>query len=286
MKTISTIGIAGGGTMGAGIAQISAAAGFTVVLRDLSEEIISRARATIESNLGTAVEKKKLTPEDSRSILEHIRFSTDMMEFQGCQAVIEAIIEDAGAKAGLFGQLDRICPPDTLFATNTSSLSVTLLARAVKNPQRMIGMHFFNPPHLMPLVEVIAGHRTSGETVGQAITLAQRMKKTPVLVRDSPGFIVNRCARPFYGEALRLLAEGIAPVEDIDKIVRSEGGFRMGPFELMDMIGIDINLAVTESIYRQTFGEPRFRPHQIQQKMVDSGLLGRKSGRGFYDYKS
>ncbi len=286
MKTISTIGIAGGGTMGAGIAQISAAAGFTVVLRDLSEEIISRARATIESNLGTAVEKKKLTPEDSRSILEHIRFSTDMMEFQGCQAVIEAIIEDAGAKAGLFGQLDRICPPDTLFATNTSSLSVTLLARAVKNPERMIGMHFFNPPHLMPLVEVIAGHRTSGETVGQAITLAQRMKKTPVLVRDSPGFIVNRCARPFYGEALRLLAEGIAPVEDIDKIVRSEGGFRMGPFELMDMIGIDINLAVTESIYRQTFGEPRFRPHQIQQKMVDSGLLGRKSGRGFYDYKS
>jgi len=199
--------------------------------------------------------------------------------------VIEAAIQQIQAKKEIFKRLESICPPETILATNTSSLSITEIAAATERRDRTIGMHFFNPAHVMRLVEVVRGHETSEKTVQHIIDLAKSWGKTPVTVNDTPGFIVNRIARPFYGEALRILGEGIASLEDIDRIVKSEGGFKMGPFELMDLVGIALNYEVTKSIYEQTFHEPRYRPHPIQKQMVESGLLGRKSGRGFYYYE-
>jgi 3-hydroxybutyryl-CoA dehydrogenase len=198
--------------------------------------------------------------------------------------VIEAVVEKLEVKQDIFRRLEAICQSNAIFATNTSSLSITAIASVLSRPERVVGMHFFNPAHLMKLVEIIRGHRTAEAVVSRASDLARALGKIPVHAKDTPGFIVNRCARPFYGEALRVLGEGIASPEDIDRIVKLEGGFKMGPFELMDLIGIDVNLAVTQSMYDQTFGEPRYRPHVIQKNMVNANLLGRKTKRGFYDY--
>jgi 3-hydroxybutyryl-CoA dehydrogenase len=187
-------------------------------------------------------------------------------------------------KQELFRKLGEICSAEAILATNTSSLSVTAIASVVRGPERVVGMHFFNPAHIMKLVEVVQGHRTAETAVAATRAAAAAMGKVPVTAKDTPGFIVNRVARPFYGEALRLLGEGVTSVEELDRILRLEGGFKMGPFELMDLIGIDINFAVTKSMYDQTFGEPRYRPHLIQQQMVNAGQLGRKSKRGFYSY--
>jgi 3-hydroxybutyryl-CoA dehydrogenase len=270
--------------MGRGIAQVAALSGFNAILCDLSDELLTEAVRLISLELQRGVEKGKISPEAASAASSRVRTSVSFERLSACGAVIEAALEDAPVKKKIFSDLEKVCSPDALLATNTSSLSVTSLASGLSSPGRFIGIHFFNPPHLMKLVEVVPGRWTSEAALGAALALAEKLGKHPVVAKDTPGFIVNRLARPFYGEALRAMGEGVASFEEIDRIVRLEGGFRMGPFELMDLIGIDVNLAVTKSMYEQTFGEPRYRPHVIQQRMVDAGRLGRKTKGGFYDY--
>lgn len=279
-----TVGVVGAGTMGGGIAHVAAASGFDTLLYDVSAPLLERGLERIRADVARGVGKGKIPPGDAGAILARIAVRSTLEDLAACDIVIEAAIEEAPVKREIFSRLGASAPPGTILATNTSSLSVTGLASSVPGPGRFIGLHFFNPPAAMKLVEVIRGEATSPETLAAVVEFSKRLGKVPVVAADSPGFIVNRVARPFYGEALRILGDGIATVEEIDRIVKSVGGFRMGPFELMDLIGIDVNLAVTKSVYEQTFGEPRFRPHPIQQRMVSSGRLGRKSGRGFYAY--
>ncbi|HUL45177.1 MAG TPA: 3-hydroxyacyl-CoA dehydrogenase NAD-binding domain-containing protein [Bacteroidota bacterium] len=277
-------GVVGAGTMGAGIAQSAALAGMHVILCDISEEILRRAHRLMSDDLGKAVGKSILSQQESLDALARITASTSLESLRESDIVVEAVVEELAVKKDLFSRLEEICSDSTIFASNTSSLSITALASGLRYPSRVVGMHFFNPAHRMKLVEVIGGSQSSEETLSRTLELARLLGKSPVLVKDTPGFIVNRVARPFYGEALRLLGEGIATIEDIDMIVKEEGGFKMGPFELMDLIGIDINFAVTKSMYEQTFGEPRYRPHAIQQAMVNAVKLGKKTGKGFYNY--
>src|ERR1041385_793443 len=281
---MKTIGIVGAGTMGAGIAQVTALSGYDVILSDISEEKLGSALQQIAADMQKAVEKNKLLPDQAKNAASRILTRVTFDDFARCDVVIEAAIENLDIKKSIFKRLESICSAQTILATNTSSLSITAIASAVKLPERVIGMHFFNPPHIMKLVEVVRGNKTSSQATQRIAEFAMSLGKVPVVVKDNPGFIVNRVARPFYGEALRLLGEGGASVEDIDRIMKLEGGFKMGPFELMDLIGIDVNLSVTQSMYEQTYGEARYRPHIIQKKMVDSGLLGRKTKRGFYRY--
>jgi 3-hydroxybutyryl-CoA dehydrogenase len=272
----SRIGVVGAGTMGSGIALAALLSDFKVVLFDVDIKGLERAREYIRTHL----DKKH------RSIsIQYLTTSASLDDFNGCSVVIEAAPEKLQLKQELFAQLDKICPPPAILATNTSTLAVTAIAAASETPGRVAGMHFFNPAPVLPLVEVIRGAGTDEDTVDKLVGLAQKMGKTPVVAGDTPGFIVNRVARPFYGEALRLLGEGAATHEIIDRLVREGAGFRMGPFELMDLIGIDINFAATQSMYEQTFGEPRYRPSLVQSQMVMQKALGRKSGRGFYRYE-
>ncbi len=283
--TRQTIGIVGAGTMGAGIAETALSHGFAVVLYDVSEEILTRARERIRDGLARQVRHGRLTAEDAEKALARLRLTTDLDELGLAGLIIEAAPEDLTLKRDLFARLDRAAPPAAILASNTSSLSITALAEGAQRPQRIVGMHFFNPAPIMPLVEIIPGAATADDVVAAAAAAARALGKTPVEARDTPGFIVNRIARPFYLEALRLLADGVASVDTIDRIVRAAGGFRMGPFELLDLIGLDVNLAVTRSVYEASGQEPRFRPHPIQEQMVRAGRLGRKSGRGFYVYE-
>jgi 3-hydroxybutyryl-CoA dehydrogenase len=275
MTQINKIGVVGAGTMGKGIALATLLADLPVVLYDVSPNAREEARSYINSHL----EKKHKAIN-----MKYLRLSADLSDLAGCGAVIEAAPEDLGLKKELFSRLGQICPPPAILATNTSTLSVTAIAASAASPERVVGMHFFNPAPVLPLVEVVRAAQTSDPTLSTAVQLAERMGKVAVIARDTPGFIVNRVARPFYSEALHLLGEGTASVEQIDRIVREGGSFKMGPFELMDLIGIDVNLAATRSIYEQTFYEPRYRPHPIQAQMAAQGNLGRKTGRGFYDY--
>jgi 3-hydroxybutyryl-CoA dehydrogenase len=269
------VGVIGAGTMGSGIALTVLMADLKVVLYDLDEQVLERAREYIQKHL----ERKQ------RGIsFKYLTTTTSLDDLKGCGYVIEAAPENLSLKQDLFSRLGNLCPPPTILATNTSTLPVTAIAAAAESPQRAAGMHFFNPAPVMPLIEIIQGAATDPETVQSLSSLARKMGKTPVITRDTPGFIVNRVARPFYGEALRILGEGTASHDQIDRIVRQGAGFRMGPFELMDLIGIDINFAATQSVYEQTFGEPRYRPHLIQAQMVHKKALGRKSGKGFYTY--
>jgi 3-hydroxybutyryl-CoA dehydrogenase len=279
------LGIVGAGTMGTGIAHVAALNGFEVQLYDINDTILRRASERIKADLKIGVQKGKLTPEQTAAALDHIRTRTSLPDLGNCGFVIEAALEDLRVKKDLFRHLESNLKPTAVLATNTSSFSITSISSGAKHPERFVGMHFFNPAHIMKLVEIVQGDQTSEETVRSATELATALGKTPVRVKDTPGFIVNRIARPFYGEALRLLGEQVASVEDLDRIVKECGGFAMGPFELMDLIGIDVNFNVTQSLYEQYFGEPRYRPHPIQKRMVDSGKLGKKSGKGFYSYE-
>ena len=278
------IGVIGAGAMGSGIAQVAATYGHEVLLLDQDASALDRASAATEKNLARSVEKKRLTASQADEIRLRIVPCESFNDLSDAGLVIEAIVENLEIKRDLFESLDKVVKPDAILATNTSSLAVTAIARGSTRPERVLGVHFFNPPTVMPLVEIVPGLATSPEVTEKAQALVDAWGKTTVIASDTPGFIVNRIARPFYGEALRIYEEGIADMATIDWAMKEIGGFKMGPFELMDFIGNDINFAATKSVYEATFHDSRFRPTLTQQRLFDAGFLGRKSGRGYYDY--
>jgi 3-hydroxybutyryl-CoA dehydrogenase len=283
------IGIVGAGAMGTGIAQVAAAAGNYVFLGDSTAGAVRNAQSVIRSSLDRLVDKGKLDAQKRGLILSRIDFfeeplGVDLSPYRECSLVIEAIHEDLDAKQATFAALAAVVAPGAVLASNTSSLSIASIARSCVRPERVIGIHFFNPAPVMPLVEIVPWIGTSQTVIDGTRALVDSWKKSTVLAADTPGFIVNRVARPYYGEALRILDEGIANCPTIDWAMKELGGFRMGPFELMDFIGNDVNFAVTRSMFESMFWEPRYKPSLSQKRLVDAGFFGRKSGRGFYRY--
>jgi 3-hydroxybutyryl-CoA dehydrogenase len=283
MDSSTTVAVIGAGTMGSGIAQVAAQAGHNVVLYDTRREAVDKALAGLRKTLDKLVEKGKLTADQADGIHGRITPASDLKDLAGSGLVIEAIIEDLGIKKKLFAELEGLLGKDAVLATNTSSLSVTAIAGGLKHPERMVGLHFFNPAPLLPLVEVVPGLASDGALASRCATLMTAWGKVPVVCKDTPGFIVNRVARPFYGEAIRIYEEGMADMPTIDAAMKSVG-FKMGPFELMDLIGNDINFTVTKTVWEAFFYDQRYKPSFTQQRQVESGRLGRKSGRGYYSY--
>lgn len=283
IENVKTIVVLGAGTMGAGIAQVCAVSGFKTILFDIEPSAPALAVERIAASLAESVKRQKMSDEQSKAALARIE-TTHFFEALKGEVIIEAIVEDLNIKLEALSQIAAINPPETILASNTSSIPITRIAARLPHPERVVGMHFFNPATLMKLVEVVAGVATA-PTVTQLISdLALRMGKTPVMVQDSPGFIVNRVARHYYVEALQLLEENIAPLQSIDDLCESIG-FRMGPFKLMDLIGVDVNFSVTQSMFQSFHGAPRFRPSRIQQQKVEAGHHGRKTKKGFYNYE-
>ncbi|NNV06235.1 3-hydroxyacyl-CoA dehydrogenase family protein [Geobacillus sp. C56-T2] len=280
----ATIGIVGAGTMGSGIANLAALSGFNVILVDIDEPMLQKARSRMEAFMDKSVAKGKLTTEQKHEALERVKGSTNLQEMRQADVIIEAVIENMEVKKEVFSQLDNIAAKHAILATNTSSMSITEIASATNRPSQVVGMHFFNPPQLMKLVEVVRGYKTSDETVEQAKELARKLGKEPVEVKkDSPGFIVNRIMIPQFIEAIRLVEEGVASMEDIDKAVTLGLNYPMGPFTLQDFAGVDIGLHVMDYFYEE-FKDDRFAAPLLLRQLVRSGRLGRKTGAGFYDY--
>lgn len=281
-QSINSICIIGAGTMGSGIALSSAQSGFYTLLFDINNEVLEKAKTSIQKNLQVLVDKQKISAEEKENIGNRICFISDTND---CLAdvIIEAIIEKMEAKVAIFNQLAEVNHAEVIFATNTSSLSVSDIQSKVVHPQRVVGMHFFNPANIMKLVEVVKGEQTS-DTVAQTIyNLCLQMNKTPVMCKDAPGFIVNRVARHYYLEAMKLVETGVATIESVDDVMEATG-FKMGPFRLMDLIGNDINLAVSQSLYEASGFAERFKPSPLQQQKVANGELGKKAGKGYYNY--
>ena len=278
------ISIIGSGTMGSGIAQVAATAGCKVKLFDLNQEALTKSKNALETTLTKLVEKEKIDSIEKSRILNNISYTYTIKDLSDSDLVIEAIVENLEVKRKLFSELENYVSPETILASNTSSLSIASIAASCQKPERVIGIHFFNPAPLMQLVEVIPAVQTSAEVLEKTIKTITDWKKTVAVAKDTPGFIVNRVARPFYSESLRIYEEGVADFTTIDWALKTIGGFRMGPFELMDFIGNDVNYTVTETVFTSFYFDPKFKPSFTQKRLVEAGFLGRKSGRGFYNY--
>ncbi|MDV3746246.1 3-hydroxybutyryl-CoA dehydrogenase [Elizabethkingia anophelis] len=279
------IGVIGSGTMGIGIAQVASANGCNVFLFDANSSQTEKALQNLKQTLTKLAEKQKISVEESEQIFSRIKFCTTLQELKDSDLVIEAIIENKEIKTKVFSELEDYVSDICIIGSNTSSISITSLSSELKRPERFIGIHFFNPAPLMPLVEIIPGLLTNEQLPQKVYDLMKSWKKVPVIAKDIPGFIVNRIARPYYGEALRIVEENIATPQQVDDAMTSLGNFRMGPFELMDLIGIDVNFAVTTTVYKDYFYDPKYKPSLLQQRMAEAKLLGRKTNRGFYDYR-
>ncbi|WPO90485.1 3-hydroxyacyl-CoA dehydrogenase NAD-binding domain-containing protein [Chryseobacterium sp. YR459] len=279
------IGIIGAGTMGIGIAQVAATNGCKVWVYDANAKQVETATVGLEKTLTKLVDKQKISAEKMTEILANISIATELKDFKDCELIIEAIIENKEIKTKVFTELENYVSESCILSSNTSSISITSLGAELKKPERFIGIHFFNPAPLMPLVEVIPSLLTEKTLAEKIYNLMKEWGKTPVIAKDIPGFIVNRIARPYYGEGLRIVEENIATPEQVDDAMKTLGNFKMGPFELMDLIGVDVNFAVTTTVYKDYFYDPKYKPSLLQQRMSEAKLHGRKTGKGFYDYR-
>ncbi|SEH46566.1 3-hydroxyacyl-CoA dehydrogenase NAD-binding domain-containing protein [Chryseobacterium culicis] len=278
------VGIIGAGTMGIGIAQVAATNGCKVWVYDANAKQVETATVGLEKTLTKLVDKQKISAEKMTEILANISIATELKDFKDCELVIEAIIENKEIKTKVFTELENYVSESCVLSSNTSSISITSLGAELRKPERFIGIHFFNPAPLMPLVEVIPSLLTEKTLAEKIYNLMKEWGKTPVIAKDIPGFIVNRIARPYYGEGLRIVEENIATPEQVDEAMKTLGNFKMGPFELMDLIGVDVNFAVTTTVYKDYFYDPKYKPSLLQQRMSEAKLHGRKTGKGFYDY--
>ena len=284
-KQDSIIGVVGSGAMGSGIAQVAATAGHPTIIYDTNAAALDKAKANLSNSLNKLVEKQKISAEKATDILALTTYSSSIHDFKSCDLIIEAIVENIDVKQSVFKELESITSDTCVLASNTSSLSITSIASACNNPEKVIGIHFFNPATLMPLVEIIPGVATDMVIANHCQALINSWGKVTVTAKDTPGFIVNRVARPFYSEALRIYDEQLADMATIDWAMKEFGGFKMGPFELMDLIGHDVNYVVTETVWKQFYYDPRFKPSLTQKRLLEAKFLGKKSGRGFYDYR-
>lgn len=278
------VGIIGAGTMGIGIAQVAATNGCRVWVYDANAKQVETATVGLEKTLTRLVDKHKISAEKMTEILANISIATELKDFKDCELIIEAIIENKEIKTKVFTELEKHVSESCVIASNTSSISITSLGAELEKPERFIGIHFFNPAPLMPLVEIISSLITEKSLAEKMYALMKDWGKTPVIAKDIPGFIVNRIARPYYGEGLRIVEENIATVEQVDDAMKTLGNFKMGPFELMDLIGVDVNFSVTTTVYKDYFYDPKYKPSLLQQRMSEAKLHGRKTGKGFYDY--